>query len=74
MGRELSVEYLAPLYADDLVLCGDSEEELRAMVGWFVEVWKRGGLKVNVTEWRRGIRVWGFCRWDSFRTCLGMYI
>ena len=26
------------LYANDLVLCGESEEELRAMVGWFVEV------------------------------------
>ena len=25
------------LYADDLVLCGDSEEDLRAMVGWFVD-------------------------------------
>ena len=26
------------LYADDLVLYGDSEEDLRAMVGCFVEV------------------------------------
>ena len=25
------------LYADELVLCGESEEDLRAMVGWFVE-------------------------------------
>ena len=30
------------LYADGLVLCGKSEEDLRAMVGRFVEVcWKR---------------------------------
>ena len=26
------------LYADDLVLCSDSEEDLRVMVGRFVEV------------------------------------
>ena len=24
------------LYADNLVLCGESEEDLRVMVGWFV--------------------------------------
>ena len=32
--------YILPgsLYADDLVLCGDSEEDLRAMVGRFVGV------------------------------------
>ena len=37
------------LHADDLVLCGTSEEELRAieLVGRFVEVFRRGGLKVN---------------------------
>ena len=35
------------LYADDLVLCGESEEELRVMVGWFVEVCRKRGLKVN---------------------------
>ena len=34
------------LYADDLVLCIESEEDLRAMVGRFVEVCRRG-LKVN---------------------------
>ena len=28
------------LYADDLVLCGKSKEDLRAMVGHFVEVCK----------------------------------
>ena len=29
------------LYADDLVLCDESEEDLRAMVGQFVEVFMR---------------------------------
>ena len=33
--------------ADDLVLCGESEEDLRAMRGQFGEVYRRG-LKVNV--------------------------
>ena len=35
------------LYADDLVLCGESEEDLRAMVEWFADVCRRRGLKVN---------------------------
>ena len=35
------------MYADDLVLCGESEEEIRAMVGWFVEVCRRRGVKIN---------------------------
>ena len=35
------------LYADDLVLCDESEEDLKAMVGCFVEVCRRRGLKVN---------------------------
>ena len=35
------------LYADDLVLCGESEEELRGMVGRFVEVCIRRRLKFN---------------------------
>ena len=30
------------LYTDDLVLCGESEEELRSMVGRFAEVCRRG--------------------------------
>ena len=38
------------LYADDLVLCGESEDYLRVMVGYFVEVRKRMGLKVIVDE------------------------
>ena len=43
-GSELRLPGL--LYADDLVLCGRSEEYLRMMVGQFVEVC-RSGLKVN---------------------------
>ena len=34
------------LYADDLVLYGESEEDLRVMVGWFAEVCKRREQKV----------------------------
>ena len=33
-------------YADELVLCGESEEDLRVMVGRFVEVCRKG-LKVS---------------------------
>ena len=36
------------LYADDWVLCAESEKDLRAMVGCFVEVCRRRGLKINV--------------------------
>ena len=36
------------LYVDDLVLCGDLEEDLRVVVGWFVEVCRRRGLIVQV--------------------------
>ena len=35
------------LNADDLVSCGDLEEDLRVMLGRFVEVYKRRCLKVN---------------------------
>ena len=35
------------LYADDLVLCDESVEYLRAMVGQFAEVCRRRELKVN---------------------------
>ena len=38
------------LYANDLVLCGASKEELRAMVGFFVEVCRKIGLKVNACK------------------------
>ena len=36
-----------PSYAHNLVLYGESEEDLGAMVGWFVDVCRRRGLKVN---------------------------
>ena len=38
------------LYADNLVLCGELEEDLRVMVGQFAEVCRRRGLKVNVDK------------------------
>ena len=36
------------MYTDDLVLCGELEEDLRTIVGWFAEMYKRRGLKINV--------------------------
>ena len=35
------------LYADDLVLCGELEDQLRSMEGRFVDLGKRRDLKVN---------------------------
>ena len=35
------------LYSDDLVQCDLSEEDLRVMMGQFLEVCRRRGLKVN---------------------------
>ena len=35
------------LYAEDLVLCGASEEDLRVMLGRFAVVCRRKALKVN---------------------------
>ena len=43
-GREWRLPGL--LYADDLVLCDESEEELRAKVERFAEVCRRGKSKV----------------------------
>ena len=43
-GREWRLPDL--LYTDDLVLGDESEEDLRAMVGRFVKVCMRRGLKV----------------------------
>src|SRR5678815_1052757 len=47
-GREWRVPHL--LNADDLVLCGESEESLRGLVERFGRVCKRRGLKVNVEK------------------------
>ena len=44
-GREWRLTGL--LYADDLVLWGELEEDLRAMMGRFAEVCRRRGLKIN---------------------------
>ena len=38
---------LGLLYVDDLVLYGESEEDLRVMVGRFAKMCRRRGLKVN---------------------------
>ena len=35
------------LYTDDMVLCGELEEDLRMMVGRFTEVYRRRGLKAS---------------------------
>ena len=50
--RGVREEWILPglLYADDLVFCGESEEDLRAMVECFVKVCKRIGLKVNASK------------------------
>ena len=47
--REEEREWRLPglLYADELVLWGELEEDLRAMVELFVEVCRRRGLKVS---------------------------
>src|SRR5678816_4042181 len=47
-GDEWRVPYL--LYADDLVLCCESEESLRGLVERFGKVCKRRGLKINVDK------------------------
>ena len=46
-GERREGRYPGLLYADDLVSYGESEEELRATVGRFVEVCRRKCLKVN---------------------------
>ena len=38
------------LYANDLVLCGESEEDLKVTVGRFVQVCRRRDLKVNANK------------------------
>ena len=44
-GREWRLPGL--LYAGDLIFCGESKEDLRAVVGRFLEVCRRRDLKVN---------------------------
>ena len=38
------------MFADDFVLCDESEEDLRAMVGRFVEVCRKRGLQVYANK------------------------
>ena len=70
-------EWILPglLYADDLVLCGESEEDMRVMVGRFPEVCRRIGLKVNAGKSKvmvlNGVEELE-CECDSFRACLGI--
>ena len=47
-GREYRLPGL--LYANDLALCGESDEDLMTMVGWFVEVCMERGLKVSADK------------------------
>ena len=56
------------LYADDLVLCGESEEDLSAVVGRFIEVCRRRGLKVNACK-RKVIVLDGLYRWTTSEVC-----
>ena len=44
-GREWRISDL--LYADDLFVCGESEENMGVMLGRFTELCRRRGLKVN---------------------------
>ena len=53
-GRERRLSGL--LYVDDLVLSGESEENLRVMVGRFVEVCRRRGPKVNAGKRKMMVR------------------
>ena len=39
-------------YAEDLVLCGESEEDLKKMVGRFVKVCRKGDLKVSAGKYK----------------------
>ena len=43
------------LYTNDLVLCSELEEDLRAMMGRFLKVRRRKGLKVNEFRGRIGV-------------------
>ena len=47
MGRRGESRLPGILNANDVVLCSESKEDLREMVGRFVEVCRRRGLKVN---------------------------
>ena len=75
-GREWRMPGL--LYADDLVLCGESGEDLKAIVGRFIEVCMRRGLKANSGQskgdirWGGGVKVSGLRNRDTLRARLGI--
>ena len=54
-----------------MILRGESEDDLRAMMRRFVEVCKKRGLESmqisqgDGVEWRGEIGVWGFCERDA---------
>ena len=52
MEEEIQWRLPGLFHTDDLVLCGESEEDLKAMVERFVEVCRRRGLKVNTGKGR----------------------
>ena len=51
-GGEERMEIICLLYADDFVMCGESDEDLRVMVERFEEMCRRRGLKVNASKSR----------------------
>ena len=55
--REIGVPQVS-LYIDDLFFCGESEEDLRAMLGRFVDVCRGRGLKVNAGKSRVIVLGW----------------
>ena len=59
------------LYSDDLVLCGELEEDLRARVICFVEVCKRRGLKVNAGKSK--VMMLGWEEGLECEVCLDMF-
>ena len=56
------------LYADDMVLCGESEVDLREIVRHFVEVCKRRHLKVNAGKSK--VMVLGGEEWLECEVCV----
>ena len=58
---------VCPLFADDFVLYGESKEDMRVVVGYFVEVYKRKGFKVNVG---RKVMVFGGEEGLEYEVCI----
>ena len=61
------------LYAEDLLLCDESEEDLRVMERCFVEVCRRRSLKVNAGKNKVMVLSGeeGYS-WDMFKAYLGI--